>query len=37
MEIYKMEEMNVRYVKLVGYGNSEGSAWFNVSEAKFFN
>lgn len=36
MEIYNIGENKVQYVKIVGYGNTEDSAWFSPTEIGFF-
>ena len=36
LEVYKFPKQKVRYLKLSGFGNTEGSAWFNVSEVRLY-
>lgn len=36
MEIYNIGNEKARYVRLIGYGNTQGSLWFNVAEVGFF-
>lgn len=37
LEVYKFPRQKVRYLKLAGFGNTEGSAWFNVSEVRLYD
>ena len=36
MAYYDIGEQNIRYVRLIGYGNTEGSGWFSPTEVGIF-
>ena len=36
LDIYYIGDHNVRYVRLQGYGNTQGSLWFSPTEVAFF-
>lgn len=36
LEVYKFAPQKARYLKLAGFGNTEGSDWFNIAEVRLY-